>query len=376
MKRTVEKSTRRARGNPVATAARHKMEAELREAEERVALSALDALAAHIAILDAEGKILAVNKAWRAFEGSQPGSSDRGAAGVNYFVHCASHPALTGSYMKFADGVRAVLSAERDEFSMEYPCQVGGQEKWFYGKVTRFAGRGPVRVVIAHEDISERVQLEREIVAISAREQQRFSQELHDGLSQQLTGLKFKASLLEYQLQSKSLPEASDAKAMSELLNQATDEASKLARSVRPVEVDARGLMMALRELAANTSQAQNITCTCEMRRPVFIHDNNVATHVYRIAEEAVTNALVHGAARRITISLSELNNLVTLVVRDDGRGLSQPAKEAGFGVHMMRYRARMIGGSVELRRNTSSGATLTCTFQKHGISPRPASHA
>src|SRR5205823_869859 len=125
--------------------------------------------------------------------------------------------------------------------------QVRGQEKWFHGKVTRYPGSGPMRVVIAHEDITERVRLEREIVAVSAREQQRFGQELHDGLSQQLTGLKFKASLLEYQLHSKGLTEARDAKAISELLNQATEEASKLARSVQPVETESRGLMMALR---------------------------------------------------------------------------------------------------------------------------------
>src|SRR6185295_2447939 len=161
----------------------------------------------------------------------------------------------------------------------------------------RSGHKGLARVIVAHDEISQRVRLEREIVAVSAREQQRFGQELHDGLSQQLTGLKFKASLLEYQLQSKDLPEANDAKAISELLNQATDEASKLARSVRPVETESRGLMMALRELAANTEHAHDVKCVCEIRRPVFIHDNNVATNVYRMAEEAIANALQHGEA-------------------------------------------------------------------------------
>ncbi len=343
------------------------MESELREVEERVALSALDGLSSHIAILDAEGNILASNKAWRDFSQKQAGT-DRGRVGTNYFLHCeaaSTSPGFTG----FAEGVQAVLRGKQGEFSMEYPCQVRGEERWFHGKVTRVANGGAIRVVVAHEDISPRVHLEREIVAVSAREQQRFGQELHDGLSQQLTGLKFKASLLEYQLQSRNVPEASDAKAISELLNQATDEASKLARSVQPVEVESRGLMMALKELAANTEHTHGITCTCELRRPVFIHDNNVATNVYRIAEEAISNALKHGDAKHIWIAMSETKDCVTLTVRDNGSGLpARFSEEGGLGLHMMRYRARMIGGAVELRRNLNGGTTVTSTFQKRPV--------
>jgi two-component system CheB/CheR fusion protein len=253
---------------------------------------------------------------------------------------------------------------------MEYPCQGRHGEGWFHGKVTRF-GKNPVRVVIAHEDISGRVRLEREIVAVSAREQQRFGQELHDGLSQQLTGLKFKASLLEYQLESKRMPEAADAKAISELLNEATDEASQLARSVQPVEIDSRGLMMALREFAARTEQGHDVACTCEIRRPVFVHDTNVATHVFRIAEEAVSNALRHGRATEITMALSDTRDGTVLVVRDNGAGFTRNLSEDdGVGLHMMRYRARMIRGSIELRRNTPRGTVMTCTFQKRASGP------
>ena len=353
---------------PVSPLDRQRMEAELREAEERVALSALDGLSTHIAILDAEGNILAINKAWREFAREKQGGTDRGGVGANYFVHCEAPPA-SPPVTDFAEGVQAVLRGKQAEFSMEYPCQVRGEERWFHGKVTRVGNGGTMRVIVAHEDISQRVHLEREIVAVSSREQQRFGQELHDGLSQQLTGLKFKASLLEYQLQSKDLPESKEAKAISELLNQATDEASKLARRVQPVEMESRGLMMALKELAAYTENTHGISCTCDFRRPVFIHDNNVATNVYRIAEEAISNALKHGAARHIWIAMSETKDCVTLIVRDNGNGL--PAKfseEGGLGVHMMRYRARMIGGSVELRRNLNGGTTVTASFQKSPV--------
>ena len=352
------------------------MESELRAAEEHIALCALDALSTQIAILDSEGTILAVNKAWREFGREHHTCFDRGAVRANYFSSENSLTANGSARSKFAEGVNAVLRGQGEEFSMEYACEVDGEDRWFEGKVTRCGKKAPVRVVIAHEEISKRVQLEREIVAVSAREQQRFGQELHDGLSQQLTGLKFKASLLEYQLGSKSLPEAGDAKAISELLNEATDEASKLARSVRPVEIESRGLMMALRELAAKTAQAHSVKCECKVPRPVFIHDNNVATNVYRIAEEAVANALEHGEAAEIELTLSETKEHVTLSVRDNGRGLSaKSAERGGLGLHMMRYRARMIGGSVELRRNPANagrGATVVCHFQKRATAPLP----
>ena len=372
MKRKVIKSTngkaRSALG--ISVAERRRMERELREAEEKIALSALDALSAHIAILDAAGNILAVNQAWREFGREKEQYMDRGHVGKNYFAGCEGST-TTHACARFADGVQEVLKERRKEFSLEYACQVRGVERWFHGKVTRFSGKGPARVVIAHEDISQRVRLEREIVDVSAREQQRFGQELHDGLSQQLTGLKFKASLLEYQLQSKDLPEANDAKAISKLLNEATDEASNLARSVRPVEIESRGLMMALGELAARITQTQHVKCECTFRRPVFVHDNNVATHVYRIAEEAMANALQHGEAKEIRVTLDETKDCVMLTVRDNGKGLPQNfSEDGGLGLHMMRYRARMIGGAVELRRDPSRGTIVSCSFQKRGVTP------
>src|ERR1043165_9100417 len=146
MKRTVGKSTSKgkARLRPSINASeRQRMELELRAAEEHVALSALDALSTHLAILDAHGKILATNKAWR--ECACQKRMDRGAAGKDYFQHCSSLRNGAAALTKFAEGVQSVLRGERVDFAMEYPCQARGGEKWFYGKVTRFAGKGPVR---------------------------------------------------------------------------------------------------------------------------------------------------------------------------------------------------------------------------------------
>jgi len=324
-------------------------------------IAALNALPAQIAVLDKAGIVIAVNNAWREFGSLSDRPTDRADIGEDYF---AAIPADGAHFAEVALGVKAVLRGERKEFQVEYPCRVGGEEKWFHARVTPCTGATSGQAVIAHEDISERVRLEREIVAATAREQQRFRQELHDGLSQQLTGLKFKASLLEYHLQSKHLPEASEAKALSQLLNEATEEAANLARRMRPVEVEARGLMMALRELGSTTEQSHDVTCTVQIRRPVLIYDNNTATNLYRIAEEAVSNAITDGEAGRIHIALTEAANLVTLTVRDNGKAMRERGTD-GLGPHLIRYHARIIGGTLDWRRESSGGVSFTCSFQK-----------
>jgi signal transduction histidine kinase len=367
MKRKVKKvtTTKRVVAMPdaISLSEHRRMAAELSEDEERVALAALDSLIAQIGMLDDEGTIVAVNKTWRDFS-LLAADTDRARPGENYFAHCAALPVGSGHFGELAQGVQAVLRGDRETFDLEYPCPTSAGEKWFHARVTTCTARGPVRAVIAHEDISERVELERDIVSVSEHEQQRFRQELHDGLSQQLTGLKFKASLLEYHLQSRQLPEANDAKALSELLNQATDEASQLARRMRPVEVESRGLMMALRELAANIEHVYHITCTATISRPVFIHDNNVATNLFRIAEQAVDFAAAQGEAQKVQITLSESKDRVTLSVRDNGKPLPERPRD-GLSAHMMRYHARIIGGLLEWRTETPNGATMLCCFRK-----------
>lgn len=330
------------------------------------AIAALDALSTQIAILDAQGRIRAVNKAWCEFNREVKESACCGTTGSTYLTNGKACARGVDAFKKLREGARLVVRGVRNEFLMEYPCPVSAEERWFRVRVRRISRKPAACVIVIHEDIGECVQLEREILAASARERQRFGQELHDGLSQQLTGLKFKASLLQYQLQSKQLPEARDAKAISDLLNQATEEASWLARGVQSIEAAPGGLMMALKALAANTSRAHGLVCGCEFRRPVLIADHHVATHVYRIAEEALANAVRHGHARHVSIALDEAKDGVTLIVRDDGDGIPEgiPAHE-GAGLHLMRYRARSIAGSIELHNHTGGGATMTLRFRK-----------
>lgn len=334
-------------------------------ADVAASLPALNALPARIAVLDREGRILLVNTAWRDFAKKAEMDSDRAAAGDNYLTMCGGAAEGAPHRNELAEGLRLVLAGKSDEFVLEYPARLRTGEKWFDVRVTKCIGTGNARAVVAHEDISERVKLEQEIVAASAREQQRFRQDLHDGLSQQLTGLKFKASLLEYHLQSKNLAEAAEAKAISELLNQATDEASNLARQMRPVEIEARGLMMALKELAHTTSQSGKVACTVLIRRAVFIYDNHTATNLFRIAAEAVASAVKEGGAQRVQVGLTEEAECVLLTVRDNGRPLADRGQGNSGVQSTMRYYARMIGGTLQWRKDGTSSVSFTCCIHK-----------
>lgn len=122
---------------------------------ERLAQSTLDALSAHIAILDDQGKIIGVNRAWREFAFSNASEHVCLLEGANYLTVC---DAAQGKYSEearpFAEGLRAVLRGERDEFAIEYPCHSPQEERWFLCRITRFLGNGPARLVVAHENIT------------------------------------------------------------------------------------------------------------------------------------------------------------------------------------------------------------------------------
>lgn len=214
-------------------------------------------------------------------------------------------------------------------------------------------------------DITERKRLEREILDISAREQQRIGQDLHDGLGQHLTGIALLSKVLEQKLAAKSLGEATEAAEIAALVNQAITQTRDLARGLCPVQLEASGLVSALQELTSKTESLFNVSCRFECEHSVLIHDNAVATHLYYIGQEAISNAVKHGKAQRIRVGLAAENHRITLTVQDDGVGFPEVLeKHAGMGLHIMNYRARMVDGSLTIERDTTGGTTVTCSLQ------------
>jgi PAS domain S-box-containing protein len=221
-----------------------------------------------------------------------------------------------------------------------------------------------VLVSSAIRDISERKHLEKTILEISAREQRRIGQDLHDGLGQHLTGIAFMSKVQEQKLMEKNLPEASDAAKIVNLVNQAIHKTRELARGLLPVVSEAQGLMSALRQWAGEVEDLFAVNCCFQCVAPVLIHDGTVATHLFYIAQEAVNNAIKHGHASQIVIRLAADQQQGALTIEDDGCGIGKiAAGNKGVGLHLMSYRARMVGGSLEVQRLATGGTRVTCLF-------------
>lgn len=215
-------------------------------------------------------------------------------------------------------------------------------------------------------DITDRVNLEWEILHISEREHRRIAQDLHDGLGQLLVGAAYLAGTVRQDLAARRLPEARKLGRIGEVINEAVAQSRNLARGLHPVEPEPNGLMAALESLAARTKKLFQVRCHFSCRRPVLIPDNTVATHLFRIAQEAVTNAIKHGKPGHIEISLTRTPARISLAVKDDGSGMpARRRKKAGMGLHIMRYRAGMIGGSLAVQKEPGGGTTVVCTVHR-----------
>jgi len=218
-------------------------------------------------------------------------------------------------------------------------------------------------------DITERKRLEKEILEISEREQRRIGHDLHDGLCQQLAGLELMSQVLAHKLERRSKDAAARAGEIARQIREAIAQTRALARGLSPVTLEAEGLMSALAELAANTEKIFRVACRFHCDAPVPVQDQAVATHLFRIAQEAVSNALRHGrTVRHIRLELSAAPGRIELSVSDDGAGFpaSKPAvKSAGMGLHIMQARARMIGGALAVGPNPGGGARVSVSVPR-----------
>lgn len=205
--------------------------------------------------------------------------------------------------------------------------------------------------------------LERQILEISDREQARLGQEIHDGLCQQLVSLAFDANSLERELNECALPQAQIAARIAKFLDKAITEARQLARGLFPIRLDAQGLPSALEELARATRERFGVDCTFRASQTAAAANKTMATHLYRIAQEAVTNAIRHGKARSIRLQLDDADERLELRVEDDGQGITagKAVDSDGLGLHIMDYRARTIGGTFSFGPGAGGGISVCC---------------
>lgn len=224
------------------------------------------------------------------------------------------------------------------------------------------------RTTALANEMQERARLEKEILEVSEREQRRIGHDLHDSLCQHLTATAMAGQVLGEKLAARSLPETEDAKKIVQLVEDGITLTRNLAHGISPVEMEAEGLVMALRELSANIYTMSKIRCTFVCDPPPLIHDANTATHLYRIAQEAINNAIRHGKAKHIVMSFSGLKGRVELTIEDDGEGLPEDwQKNRGLGTRIMAHRAAMIGGTFSIEPNPTGGTFVKCTIPAPG---------
>lgn len=218
-------------------------------------------------------------------------------------------------------------------------------------------------------DIRERKRLENELLEAGEREQRRLGHDLHDGLGQELNGLSYLARLLERELRNDLPARATEAGRLAKGLGRALQLARDLAHGLQPVSPVPEGLETTLREFARATRELFRVDCRFVCRRPVLVHQHGAATHLFRIAQEAVNNAIKHGHSSRIRILLTVTRRGLVLGIRDNGDGIRRRRPSAnGMGLHIMQYRADAIRGSLVIRRRTGGGTEVVCTVADRSL--------
>jgi signal transduction histidine kinase len=207
--------------------------------------------------------------------------------------------------------------------------------------------------------------LEGTLLEISAHEQRRIGLDLHDNLGQHLTGTAFMSKALQQRLEAQGLPEAVEARKIVTLVNKAIEKTRELSRGLIPVVSGADGLMASLQRLTGEVQDSFSVSCRFVCDVPVLLDDVVAGTHLFHIAQEAVSNAIKHGRATRIVVALSALGDSGRLAIKDNGVGIpSMPTRTSGMGLHIMGYRASMIGGSLEVMREPNgTGTIVKCSF-------------
>jgi PAS domain S-box-containing protein len=225
------------------------------------------------------------------------------------------------------------------------------------------------RMLVVVQDVSERKQLESEVIEISNRERRRLGADLHDGLGQELTGISLMLRSFSKRAGLTSHEVTPEIEEIITLVNHAIQSARKMALGISPVTLERGGLLPALQTLIGWSRNNYNIDVRLHLsiRSPLFIGES-AAAHLYLIVQEAITNAVRHGRAQSIAVTVRSSPTLVSLTITDDGVGISEEsARGNGMGLKLMEYRSAVIGGVLRVRRVRSGGTRV------HSVCPQAA---
>lgn len=310
-----------------------------------------------------DGKFKYLNPAWTASLGRS--LEELTAVPFFEFVHPDDRAATYAEMSTLGEGVETIC------FENRY-LHRNGKYRWLQWN----ARQSPDRKLIfaTARDVTPQKLLEQEIIGIADRERERIGREVHDGLCQTLAGIAALSTKLSRGLSANADPTAAATAAeITQLLHTTIRAARDLARGLSPVGINEVGLGSVLQTLALNVQHMFGVTCS------LVLHPTSIGIHagaegqLFRIAQEAVNNAVTHGKAARIDIRLAIRAGRGVLTIEDDGVGLPRGARRSGgIGLHTMEHRARLIGASFKIQRRTGGGTTVTCAFPLSGTSPVP----
>lgn len=306
-----------------------------------------------LCIANLEGYFIRLNAGWTGALGWSLG--DLKARPFQEFVHPDDRAATLAEVERLGRGERTI------RFENRYRCS-DGSYRWLQWNATYLPEYQ--RIYAIARDVTAQRSLEAEVLAATDREQERLGLELHDGLCQTLAGIAAYGATLARALAAHSKAEAAAAGEIEIMINQATKQARDQARAYAPIHLREVGLATALRGLGSNLEALFQVHCTLYCDDPARRLGVEAEAHLFRIAQHAVSNAVMHGGAKNIEMSLTFSGRRGALSIRDDGVGIPETAPAGpGIGLHSMAYRARVIGASLLVRDRVPRGTEVLCEF-------------
>lgn len=348
---------------------RRQVEEELRREQDMTA-NVLNTVQSIVLLLDPQGNIIQFNPYMAELTGWSL-EAVQGRSWFDLFVRASDQANIRILFNRSVDGQssrgRVTVMLTKDGREREI--------QWYDTPLTDEDGN-LIGLLCSGQDVTENRQLARHVLNAASKEQRRIGQDLHDSVGQEVVGMTMMADAMARSMQKTStamaregivVPECAGhvqmAAQLANGLKNALRQLKAVARGLHPVEVDPLGLHSALHELAKHACSLYGIECDFRGDEVIAICDKDVATHLYQIAQEATTNAVTHGHAQRVTISLAAANGMHSLQICDNGVGMpADPGHHGGMGLRSMRYRAELIGGRLTIAPGDGAGTLVTCT--------------
>lgn len=339
----------------------------------------INAMSAHVTVLDRDGDIILVNKAWKNFmQVSCDDCTLHLAVGANYWRYLTSciHKSCEAAKKKakILTGMQAILNGEETHFTLEYPCQGPDGEHFFLLSATPL-GAEPLGIVISHLDITKRRQSERaleeanlQLRRLSARlekvqeeERARISRELHDELGQRLTAFRMELVWMGSRLHEDQPILKEKVTELIQLVDSTTTVVRRIASDLRPTMLDDLGFIAAIEWLIEDFGERTGIHCRLILEYFDLSGDDALVTGLYRMMQESLTNVARHSGAKEVTVSILQTKGSLTLSIYDTGKGISDEAltQKHTLGLPGMRERARMLGGTAEISLHKQGGTEV-----------------